>query len=182
MILNFSPAATLEERADVERALRAADVRVIPAEGALILRDSLTLEEIHRFAALAGVAGLGPGSREYSTLRVAALGWLSAACAVLGVLTLVAANLPAPLGTPADPLRTPETLRSSWPLLPVHGLVESSPAWLPVSLLPALALGLLVFWPLFGSRVAARYPRAHAVIGIVALIATAWLAWVEIAR
>jgi hypothetical protein len=182
MILRFSSTTTLEQRAAVEQALHAADIRAIPGDGALILRDSLTLDEIHSFAALPGVEKIGPGNREYSSLRVAALGWISAACSVLGLLTVLAANLPAPLGSPADPLRTPETLRSSWPLLPVHGLVESSPDWLPVSLLPALALVLLVFWPLFGRRVAERAPRLHTSLGVVALGVVAWLAYVELAR
>ena len=182
MILHFSPAATLEERAAVERALRDADIRTIPAEGALVLRDTLTVAEIHGLAALPGVASVGPGGREYSTVRVAALGWMSAACAVLGGLTILAANFPAPLGTPADPLRTPETLRSSWPLLPVHGLVESGPAWLPVSLLPALGLGLLVFWPLVASGLARRMPRLHVALGVVALGVTGWLALLEVVR
>jgi len=182
MILRFSSTTTLEQRANVEKALRAADIRAVPADGALILRDSLSLDEIHTFAILPGVEEIGPGSREYSSLRVAALGWISAACSVLGLLTVIAANLPAPLGSPADPLRTPETLRSSWPLLPVHGLVESSPDWLPVSLLPALALVLLVFWPVFGRRVAEHSPRIHSALGVVALGAVAWLAYVELAR
>ncbi len=182
MILRFSPATTLEQRANVDHALRAVGIRAVPADGALILRDSLTLEEIHELATLPGVEGIGPGTREYTTLRVAALGWISAACSVLGVLTVIAANVPAPLGVPADPLRTPETLRSSWPLLPVHGLVESSPNWLPVSLLPALALVLLVFWPLFGRRVAERSPRFHTVLGAVALGAAVWLTYVELVR
>ena len=182
MILRFSSETTLEQRARVEQALRAADIRTIPAEGALILRDSLTLEEIHTFAALPGVEEVGPGTREYSTVRIVALGWLAAACSVLGVLTVVAANLPAPLGSPADPLRTPETLRSSWPLLPIHGLVESGPDWLPVSLLPALALVLLVFWPLLGRGIAERTPRFHTFLGILTLGAVAWLAYVEVVR
>ncbi len=182
MILRFSSTATREQRAAVERALRAADVRAVPADGALLLRDSLTLDEILTFAALPGVEELGTGTRAYSTLRVVSLGWLAAACSVLGLLTLIAANVPAPLGTPADPLRTPEMLRSSWPLLPVHGLVESSPDWLPVSLLPALALVALVLWPIVGGRLALRAPRLHTAFGVAALVATAWLTLAELAR
>lgn len=182
MILRFTADATLEERAAVERALRDADVRAIPAEGALVLRGTPSVDVLAGLAALAGVEGIGPGERGYTTLRVSVLGWISAACAVLGLLTIVAANFPAPLGTPADPLRTPETLRSSWPLLPIHGLVESAPDWLPVSLLPALALGLLIFWPLVARGLARRTPWLHAVIGAAAILTTLALAVLEVAR
>lgn len=181
MILRFTHAATLDQRASVDARLRDMDVRTVPADGALLLRDAITAEEIHELACMPGVAGVTTGKRSYATLRVAAMGWLSAACAVLGALTLVAANMPASLGTPADPLRTPETLRSSWPLLPAHGLVERAPDWLPVSLLPALALTLIITWPLIARGLAAHRPRLHTTIGIVSIAIVAWLAFLEVA-
>ena len=182
MILRFTEDATLEQRALVEAALRDVDVRAFAEGGALVLRDTPSMETLHALASLPGVASVGPGERGYTTLRVALLGWLSAACAVLGLLTIFAANLPARLGTPADPLRTPETLRSSWPLLPIHGLVEAGPEWLPVSLLPALALGLLIFWPLIAGGLARRVPWLHAAVGAVAILATFGLALLEVVR
>ena len=181
MILRFSNAATLDQRAHVDARLRELDVRAVPADGALLLRDALSLDEIHDLACMPGVAGVTTGKRTYATLRVAAMGWLSAACAVLGALTLLAANIPASLGTPADPLRTPETLRSSWPLLPIHGLVERAPDWLPVSLLPALALTVIVAWPLIARGLAESRPRVHTAIGAVAIVIVAWLTFLEIA-
>jgi hypothetical protein len=155
---------------------------VIPEGGALVLRDTPSMATVQDLARLPGVAGIGPGERGYTTLRVAALGWLSAACAVLGLLALFAANVPARLGTPADPLRTPQTLRSSWPLLPIHGLVETGPDWLPVSLLPALALGLLIAWPLVAGGLAQRRPWVHAGLGVAALVATFGLGLLEALR
>ena len=101
---------------------------------------------------------------------------------MLGVLTLLAANFPAPLGTPADPLRTPENLRSSWPLLPVHGLVERGPDWLPVSLLPALALAMIVMWPVLAGGLARRRPRWHTAIGLVVTACMVWVTYLEIVR
>ncbi len=178
--MRFSSSATLADRAHVDARLHDMDVRAVPAEGALLLRDAITADEIHELACLPGVAAVTTGRRSYATLRVAAMGWLSAACALLGGLTLVAANLPASLGTPADALRTPETLRSSWPLLPVHGLVESAPDWLPVSLMPALVLTSIVVWPLLARRLAARRPLWHTALGAVAIAATLWLTYVEL--
>jgi hypothetical protein len=182
MILRFSAAATLSDRAHVERVLRANGTRAVPSEGGLLLRNTLTREQIVTLAALPGVEGIAPGGRTYSTLRVLALGWTSAACGVLGLLIIIAANFPAPLGTPADPLRTPADLQSSWPLLPLHALVEHGPDWLPVSVLPALVLTLLVGWPLIGGGLAAKSPRVHNAIGAAVILTAAALAMFEVMR
>lgn len=179
MILRFSDDATLAQRAHVERFVRTAGMRAVPSEGGLLLLDSLERDEVVGLACLPGVKSVTPGRRTYSTLRVVALGWTAAACAALGLLTVVAANFPAPLGTPADPMRTVEGLRSSWPLLPVHALVERAPDWLPVSLLPALALALLVMWPLVGGRIARKAPVVHGLIGVTALLAAVCFAVLE---
>ena len=53
--------------------------------------------------------------------------------------------------------------------------------WLPVSLLPALALTAVVTWPLLARGLAERRPRLHSAIGVAAITAIAWLAFLEIA-
>jgi hypothetical protein len=169
VILRFEPAATLDERATVEAALREAGIRAIPTEGALLLRRTLTAEQLAELAAMPGVKGLFTGGRAYSTFRVAALGWVSAACAVLGMLVLLAANFPASLGSPADPLRTPEALDPAWPLLPLHGFVERAPDWAPTALLPLILAVLLLLWPVIGRGFARARPRLHATAGLVIL-------------
>ena len=78
MIVRFAPTATLEQRAAVEALLRDLDVRAVPAEAALLLRDSLTVEEIHELACLPGVAGVTSGRRSYATVRVVAMDMPSA--------------------------------------------------------------------------------------------------------
>jgi quinol-cytochrome oxidoreductase complex cytochrome b subunit len=101
---------------------------------------------------------------------------------VIGVATIVAANLPATIGAPADPLRTPSPLRPSWPLLPWYAAVDQAPSWLPVPLLFVLAALLLFFWPDVARPLATKRPVAHALIGIAALLVVAGLVALEAGR
>ena len=58
MIIRFSPDATLDQRARVEAQLREIDVRAVAADGALLLRDTITIDEIYELGTLPGVAGV----------------------------------------------------------------------------------------------------------------------------
>jgi len=115
-------------------------------------------------------------------VRDAILDWVAAATAVLGVLVLVAAKFPTPLGTPADPLRTPPTVRPAWPLLPVYAAEDLLPVWVPVSVVGLTAAAVLLLWPVLGRRLAERLPRAHAALGVAVLAGCVALAILGVRR
>jgi quinol-cytochrome oxidoreductase complex cytochrome b subunit len=115
-------------------------------------------------------------------VRDAILTWTMGAATVLGVLTIAAATLPAMLGEPADPLRTPSPLRPSWPLFAWYAAVDRSPSWVPVPLLFLLAALLLFFWPDVARPLATKRPLVHTALGAVALLVAAALTALEILR
>lgn len=182
MILRFKPDATIEDRSRAEAALYVAGIRPQPREGALFFRTVLDAEELTALAALPGVESVSAEGRAYTTLRVTVLGWISDACLVCGLLTLIAALFPADLGAPADPLRTPAGLRPAWPLLPTHGMTESSPHWFPASLVPLIAFVGVLAWPWIGQRLAERSPKVHTAVGVLVLVFVAWMTYLGVSR
>ena len=182
MIVRFGPDATEDQRRTVVEALEAVEVEGQEVEDILILGRVLDEEEALRIAVLPGVAAITPADPKVLTLREDFLRWMAAACLVLGVLTLAAANLPVPLGPPADPLRTPADLRPEWPMLAWYSLLDRAPSWFPVTLVPLFG-GLLLFaWPFVARRFAERRPALHAALGAAALLTGFVLALLEVLR
>jgi hypothetical protein len=182
MILRFAPGATEEERGAVAAALESMDVEGEQVEDIVVLGRVLTEEEALGLAALPGVAAIAPSDPRALTVREELLRRTAAACLVLGVLTLVASNLPISLGPPADPLRTPAQLRPEWPMLAWYALVDRAPPWFPVAVLPLVGGLLLVAWPWVARRLAERRPRLHGALGGAALLAGVLLGVLEALR
>lgn len=69
---------------------------------------------------------------------------------VVGILTFLATMVPMPIGSPADPLRTPAGIEPEWYFLAVYQLLKYVPRWVGVSfsfiLFPALLLGVPFAW------------------------------------
>jgi len=182
VILRFQPDVTRADRARAEAALYEAGIRPHPREGALFFRTVLDAGELAELAALPGVESVSAEGRAYTTLRVSILGWIASACTVVGVLTVIAALFPAALGEPADPLRTPTDLQPTWPLLPTHGMSETSPDWFPSSMAPMFAFLAMICWPWLGRALAERSPRNHTAIGILVLLFVAWMGYLGVSR
>ncbi len=182
MIVRFVRDATMPQRRAVEEALQEMGVAATPVDGALVLHDPIDGEKAVSLASMPAVAEIAAETPDVQTVRESLLDWTAAATAVTGVLVIVAANLPAELGTPADPLRTPGDLVPSWPLFPYHAAVDRLPAWVPTSLLGLVAGVLLVGWPWIGARLAKRSRAAHTALGIVVVVALLAFAALELSR
>lgn len=177
MRLVFRTDATPAQRDAAREALRSRGIEFTDESDGLAL--AAAPEDAAAVAALAGVESIGVPA---TTVRDAILTWTTGALTVLGVLTILTASLPAMLGSPADPLRTPEPLRPSWPLLGWYAAVDSAPSWVPVPLLFLLAALLLFFWPDVARPLATKRPLVHAALGAAALLAAAALTAMELAR
>jgi hypothetical protein len=182
MMLRFTENATTHEREAVAAAAARRDVAATPTPGGLVLEASVADEDVLALAAMPGVAAVAPAADERETVFESVLVWAAGAATVLGILTLVAANLPATVGAKADPLRTPGVLRPSWPLLAWYAAVDRAPSWVPVPLFFVLALVLLFMWPNVARRVAETKPALHTAIGAVAILGLAALLALEAAR
>jgi len=169
MILRFVPGAAAPERGAVLAELQRLEVPAEEIEGAVRLGAELDPEEALRLAAMAGVLSIEAAPTATATVRESILDWIAAATAVLGVLVLVAANVPASLGAPADPLRTPAAVSPSWPLLPVYAAEDLLPPWVPVSVVVATGAAVLLLWPVLGRRLAEGRPRLHTALGVALL-------------
>ncbi len=182
MILRFDPSAPPGDRRAVAEALDALEVDVQDLDEVLVLGRALEEDEALRIAAMRGVAAVSPADAGTLTVREDLLRWVAAACFVLGILVLLASQLPVGLGPPADPLRTPPDLGPAWPMLAWYALADRAPAAVPVPLL-VLAGGLLLLaWPFLARRLAERRPAVHAGIGALALLAGIVLAALGIRR
>jgi len=176
VILRFSPEASEAERAALADDLEARDIGFTDHGAFLVLDRELPGADAVRAASFPGVADLTPADPRLHTVREGFLRWTAAACAVVGVLVLVASLLPSSLGPPADPLRTPGEVRPSWPMLAWHAMDDRAPGWVPVPLLVPAACLLLLAWPFLAGKLAERRPAAHAAVGIAFLALGAGLA------
>lgn len=182
MRILLQPDATAAQR---EALVKEALARGLEAEGddaALDLTPAPDPEDAIALAAMPGVASIGDAPAAAGTVRERILTWALGGSAVLGVLAIVAANLSPAVGAPADPLRTPSPLRPSWPLLAWYAAVDRAPAWVPVPFLFVVAALVLFFWPDIASRLAAKRPLLHTLIGVAALLAVAGLVALEASR
>ncbi len=182
MILRLSPAATEQARRSVMDALEAMEIEFQDYGEFLVLGGDVSGDDAVRLCAMEGVEGISPADRSLNTVRETFLRWTASNCFVLGILVLLAANVPAGMGPPADPLRTPRGLRPSWPMLPWQTLEDRAPPWLPVPLLVLVGSLLLLAWPFLARRLAERRPALHATVGAVVLltgIGLALLGWLR---
>lgn len=182
MIVRLHANASPAERDALLAALVRLGARATETSGGVEIEDALAAADAHEIAAMAGVAAIEAGETVRATRREAILDWIAGASAILGVLVVAAANLPAPLGLPADPLRTPPDLLPVWPLLAGYGAVDAAPAWLPAPLLLVVAALVLLFWPSVGRRLAERRPGVHAALGAAAVAGAVVLALREVVR
>lgn len=182
MILRFASGAGDAERRAVLHELGKMEVPAEDAGDSLRLGAELDPEEALRLAAMPGVASIAAAPTATVTVRDTILDWIASATAVLGVLVVIAANFPPPLGGPADPLHTPATVRPAWPHLPIYAAEDLLPAWIPVSVVALTAGAIVLFWPLLGRRLAERAPRAHAALGVAVLASLVALAVVGVRR
>jgi hypothetical protein len=182
MILRFLPTAGGEERRAAGDLLEAMDVDARDMGEFLLLGRVLTEDEAARLGALPGVASVAPADPSTVTLRESLLRWTAAACLALGILVLLASNLPVGLGAPADPLRTPAGLRPPWPMLGWYALDDRLPPGAPFPLLVLLACAALLAWPFLARRLAERHAVLHAAVGLAALAAGIGLALLGAAR
>jgi hypothetical protein len=182
MRIVFAPAATPAQRDAVVDALRARGVECASDDVGLTTAGDLDADDAFAVAAMSGVAALEPSAAQTATVRDAVLAWAGGAAAVLGVLSIAAANLPSSIGAHADPLRTPSPLRPSWPLFSWYAAVDRSPPWLPVPLFFVLAALLLFFWPDVARPLATKRPGVHAALGLAALLVVAALVALEMGR
>lgn len=182
MRVRFTEGATLAQCEAVSAALEASGVRILPAAGSLEVRGAFDDKLAVEVAAMPGVEAVEPSTAGLPTTRDAILEWVAGAALIVGVLVVLAANLSSPLGQRADPLRTPDMLRPSWPLLTWYAAVDRSPSWVPVPLLFATAALLLLFWPTVARRFAERHAVLHTALGLTALLAAAGLAAIEVMR
>jgi hypothetical protein len=181
MRIVFAPMATAAHREAVVAALRGRDVECVADDHALSIDGDLDADDALAVAAMPGVASVEQSSAAW-TVRESILTWAGGAAAVLGVLSIAAANLPASVGAHADPLRTPSPLRPSWPLLAWYAAVDKSPSWLPVPLFFVLAALLLFFWPDIARPLATKRPALHAALGVAAILVVAGLVALEMNR
>jgi len=149
------------------------DAAGVSADAVLDDEDAL---EIAKMPGVCAVA-TGAGAR-----RERALAWLGGAAATIGVMAIVAANVPSRLGASPDPARAIDGVRPPWPLLPWFAATEIVPDWVPTRLLLVLAAAALFAWPTIGRRLAERRPWLHAALGAAALALVAGLAAWEIGR
>jgi hypothetical protein len=179
MRIRFVPDASAADRDAVAAAAARRGLACDVVRQELSLTGRLRDDDAVALAAMQGVAEVVD---PHATRREVALLWLAGACATLGGLAIVAANLPARLGTPADPTRAPEPGGTAWPLLPWRAAMEQVPSWVPVPFLLALAAAALFAWPSLGRRLAERRPVLHAALGAAVLLLVAGLAAWELAR
>lgn len=182
MRVRFTEAATLAECEAVTAALEAAGVEVSTDSGSFVLRGALDEKLAVEIASMPGVERLEPNPPGLPTVHEAILDWIAGAIVIVGVLVILASNFAAPLGERADPLRTPDMLRPSWPLLTWYSAVDRAPSWVPVPLLFAAAAVVLLFWPSIARRFAERHAVLHTALGLVALLLAATLAAAEVMR
>ena len=182
MRVRFSPGATAADRVAAADALSDLGVASVEESGELRLLAWLAPEDAVSVAAMPGVQDVTGDDPSRTTVRDSMLRWLSNAALAMAVLTAAAANFPAELGLPPDPLVTPEALRPPWPLLPWYAAVDRAPPWLPVVLLPLLAVAIPFLWPLIARRFAERRPGLHTLLGVVTIIAAVLLASWEVVR
>jgi cytochrome b/b6/petD-like protein len=181
MRVRFAPDATRSQREAVLAALASRGLAASSDDG-FVRVQGLVADDALALAAMPGVVEIAPVEEPQATLREAIFTWTCGAATVLGVLVLFAANLAPTLGAPADPLRTPATLRPSWPLTPWYAAVDRAPSWVPVPLLFLVAAAVLFFWPNLARRFATEHPRLHALVGVAALALVAGLAVLEVTR
>jgi hypothetical protein len=96
---------------------------------------------------------------------------------VLGivVLLLLAAFVPAPLETPADPARAPNPAKSAWFLLWIQELVSYHTLAIYVALALAVCLTSLPWLPLPRLEQARWFPREHRLVTLVVLLASVFV-------
>jgi hypothetical protein len=182
MMLRFTENATTHEREAVAAAAARREMGATATPGGLVLPGVVAAEDVLLLAAMPGVAEVAPEAQGPETVFDAVLGWVAGAATVLGVLAIVASNLPATVGVKADPLRTPGVLRPSWPLIAWYSAVDRAPSWVPVPFLFVVALVALLFWPNVAGRLAEKKPALHTAIGAAAILALAALVALEVSR
>jgi hypothetical protein len=96
---------------------------------------------------------------------------------VLGIvaLLLLAAFVPAPLETPADPAHAPNPAKSAWFLLWIQELVSYHTLAIYVALALAACLTSLPWLPLPRLEHARWFPREHRLVALVALLASVFV-------
>jgi len=182
MILRFSAEATQADRDAVEAALAALGRRVTPRNGTLVVEPLLTGHDAIAVAAMTGVEDLSFQGARLVTVRDVVLDWVAAGALIVGLVTLVAAQFPADLGRPADPMFTPGELPPAWPLLPIYALVERAPDWLPAVFFPVSTFLVVLFWPWIGRGLAQRKPALHTALGVLGLVLAGVLTVLEVLR
>jgi hypothetical protein len=176
VIVRLRPDASGGDREVVVAVLRSLGGRVTPGAASIETDTTLADDDAVRVASLPGVERVELSPAPPATLGEAALDFVAGAAAVLGVLVLVTAAVSAPLGPPADPMRTPPEVVPSWPLLAWYAAVDVAPAWAPVPLLFCVAAFALLVWPLLARCLATERPRLHTLLGVAALGLAAALA------
>jgi len=97
---------------------------------------------------------------------------------VVGIVTFFATMVPMPIGTPADPLRTPAGIEPEWYFLAVYQLLKYVPRWLGVAfsfiVFPVLLIGVPFLWnPINRFRHGRRILNTVVAIGVLcALVLT----------
>ncbi len=93
---------------------------------------------------------------------------------VLGVVLFLATLLPAPMGEPADALKTPAGIKPEWYFLSVYQILKYVPKTVGIILTFVIFPPLLMFFPLFYKQITAwRYGRLllHTIVALGVLFA-----------
>lgn len=93
---------------------------------------------------------------------------------VLGLLLFLATLMPAPMGAPADALKTPPGIKPEWYFLSVYQILKYVPKNIGIFLTFLVFPPILIFFPLFYKRITAwRYGRLllHTIVSLGVLLA-----------
>lgn len=93
---------------------------------------------------------------------------------VLGLLVFLATMMPAPMGAPADAMKTPPGIRPEWYFLAVYQILKYVPKSVGIFMTFLIFPPLLILFPLFYNKITVwRYGRLalHTIVGVGVLLA-----------
>ncbi len=93
---------------------------------------------------------------------------------VLGLVVFLATLMPAPMGEPADPLKTPAGIKPEWYFLSVYQILKYVPKTVGIILTFIIFPPILILFPLFYKQITKwRYGRLllHTLVALGVLLA-----------
>ena len=93
---------------------------------------------------------------------------------VAGIVLFLATLIPVPMGSPADPLKTPAGIKPEWYFLSVYQILKYVPKTVGIFLTFLVFTPILMFFPFFYKRITAwRYGRLalHTIVALGVFLA-----------